>query len=66
MATKYKRIITETEYHYVEEAFSEFLENGITEKKCPWCSEKLNFENLGSGHIIQCSCCEMIVTARGV
>jgi hypothetical protein len=40
MATKFNRNITEAEYYYLEQAFNEFIENGITEKKCPWCGEK--------------------------
>ncbi len=60
------RAMTEEEFFFAEEAFSEFKNLGATQKKCPWCEANLIFEDRLSAHTIKCSSCNFGITARGI
>jgi hypothetical protein len=66
MDTNAKRQVTEAEVLSVEEAFSEFEDQGSTQKKCPWCAGELKFNAVVSGYSIRCAECEFKVTVRGI
>lgn len=66
MDSNTQRRVTEEDVLFAEEAFSEFQEQGITEKKCPWCGCDLEFKDVVSAYSIHCSECAFKVTVRGI
>ena len=61
-----KRNITEPEFLYAEEAFAEYIETGVTDRKCPWCGGDYIFEVAPSAYAVKCTQCEFKYTARGI
>lgn len=66
MVTDQKRKVTEGEVDLAENAFTQFIEWGHTEQRCPWCADVLQFDNAGSSYSIGCVSCDFKVTARGI
>jgi hypothetical protein len=65
MSTPEKQL-TDDEFDYIEAAFQEIKGQGVTEKRCPWCSSELVFYDGGTGHSISCSVCPLSETVRGI
>jgi hypothetical protein len=66
MGTDQARKVSEEEFYFVEQAFSEYRDYSATGKKCPWCGGELRFDDRGSAHAITCSSCDLKVTVRGL
>lgn len=61
-----KRTMNESELLYAEDAFTEYVETGKTDRKCPWCGEDFIFVVASTAHAVKCTQCEFKYTARGI